>query len=122
MRMETTHTYSKTSHTSLNESARLKCEVALELKDRGLYERAFETLRPFCGRFGERPITEGLHPGTAADLLLVAGILTRWIGGKNQIAKSSDVACDLISECVAYWETEKDSWKVAEARAELGWC
>lgn len=115
-------TLANSSKPTLNESARLKCEAALELKDRGLYEKAFETMRPFCNRVGERPSVSGLHPAIAAELLLVAGILTRWIGGKNQIKDFSEVARDLISESLAYWESERDLWKVAEARAELGWC
>jgi len=105
-----------------NESARLRCEAALELKDRGEYDRARDVMRPFWQTFGERPNTAGLHGSIAAELLLVVGILTRWIGSKNQVKESSQIASDLISESIAYWESQTDAWKVAAARAELAMC
>lgn len=105
-----------------NESARLRCEAALELKDRGEYDRARSVMRPFWPTFGERPDTKGLHPGMAAELLLHVGILTRWIGSKNQVKESSQIASDLISESISYWESQTDAWKVAAARSELAYC
>lgn len=120
--MRTTLAKLDSSHLTLNESARLRCEAALELKDRGEYDKAREVMRPFWKTFGERPNTEGLHPGMAAELLLHVGILTRWIGSKNQIKESSQIASDLISESITYWEAEKDVKKVAAAQAELAYC
>lgn len=79
-------------------------------------------MRPFWKTFGERPSTAGLSPAMAAEVLLHVGILTRWIGSKNQIKESSQVASDLISESITYWENEKDIKKVAAARAELAYC
>lgn len=105
-----------------NESARLRCEAAIEFKDRGEYDRARDVMRPFWQTFGERPDTQGLHPEIAAELLLHVGILTRWIGSKNQVKDSSQVASDLISESITYWESQTDAWKVAVARAELAMC
>jgi tetratricopeptide (TPR) repeat protein len=105
-----------------NESARLRCEAAIEFKDRGEYDLARDVLRPFWKTFGERPDTRGLHPEIAAELLLHVGILTRWIGSKNQIKESSQIASDLISESITYWESQTDTWKVAAARAELAMC
>jgi len=105
-----------------NESARLRCEAALQLKDRGEYDRAREIMRPFWQTFGERPDTKGLLPEIAAELLLHVGILTRWIGSKNQVKESSQIASDLISESITYWESQSDAWKVAAARAELAMC
>ena len=105
-----------------NESARLRCEAALELKDRGEYDRARDVMRPFWPTFGERPNTEGLHPERAAELLLHVGILTRWIGSKNQVKESSQVASDLISESITYWEAQRDVKQVAAARSELAYC
>lgn len=105
-----------------NESARLRCEAALLLKDRGEYDRAREVMRPFWKTFGERPDTAGLHGSIAAQLLLVVGILTRWIGSKNQIKESAQIASDLISESITYWESQTDTWEVAAARSELAMC
>lgn len=105
-----------------NESARLRCEAALLLKDRGEYDRARDVMRPFWKTFGERPDTAGLHGSIAAQLLLVVGILTRWIGSKNQIKESAQIASDLISESITYWESQGDTWQVAAARSELAMC
>lgn len=110
------------SRLTLNESARLRCEAALELKDKGDYDGAREVMRPFWHHFGERPNTAGLHDSIAAELLLVVGTLTRWIGSKNQVNESSQIASDLITESIAYFESQSDAWKVATARVELAMC
>lgn len=110
------------SRLTLNESARLRCEAALELKDKGDYDGAREVMRPFWQHFGERPNTAGLHDSIAAELLLVVGTLTRWIGSKNQVKESSQIASDLITESIAYFESQSDAWKVAVARVELAMC
>lgn len=120
--MTTTLATLDSSHVTLNESARLKCEAARQLKDRGLYEKACDVMRPFWNHFHERPNTDGLHPAEAAELLFVVGILRRWIGGKHQIKNFSDAARDLISESLTFWESEKDLWKAGAAQSELGWC
>lgn len=110
------------SHLTPNESVWLRCQAALELKDRGEYDRAQEVMRPFWKRFGERPNTEGLDPLMAAELLQTVGILTRWIGTKNQISTAQDVAKDLISESIRLFETLGDPLRVPAARSELGFC
>jgi tetratricopeptide (TPR) repeat protein len=112
----------ESSHLTLNESAWLRCQAALELKDKGDYEGAREVMWPFWKRFGERPQTEGLQPSVAAEVLLHVGILTRWIGSKNQISDAQDVAKDLISESIRMFELLGDSPRVASARAELAIC
>ncbi len=120
--MRTTLEKLESSHLTLNESAWLRCQAALELKDRGDYEGAREVMRPFWKRFGERPQIEGLEPSVAAEVLLHVGILTRWIGSKNQISKAQDTAKDLISESITLFESLGDSVRVAAARAELAIC
>ena len=50
------------------------------------------------------------------------GILTRWIGSQNQIQESQDIARDLISESITFYESAGDIKKVAAARAELAYC
>jgi len=109
-------------HLSANESALIRCQAAVELKDRGDYDGAREVMRPFWKEFDERPQTEGLSPAVTAEVLLHAGILTRWIGGKNQISKAQDAAKDLISESITLFESLGDSFRIAAARAELGFC
>ena len=78
--MRTTLDKLESSRLTLNESAWLRCQAALELKDRGDYEAAREVVRPFWKSFGERPQTEGLDRPMVAEVLLHVGILTRWIG------------------------------------------
>lgn len=110
------------SGVTLNESARQMCEAAIAFKDRGEYVKAENVLRPFWPRFGERPNIAGLYPVTAAEMLLTVGILTRWIGSKNHIKESSQIASDLITESITFWEAERDVKKVAAARSELAYC
>lgn len=105
-----------------NDRALLMCRTALELKDRGDYEGAQEIMRPLWNRVGERPETTGLHPSVVAEILLCAGILTRWISGKNELVEVGETARDLISESITYYESAGDLTKVAAARAELAYC
>src|SRR5215213_853729 len=112
----------ESSHLTLNESAWLRCQAALKYKDRGDYEGAREIMRPFWKKFGERPDLEGLDPSMRAEMLLHVGILTRWIGSKNQISDAQDTAKDLINESIRLFESSGDSLRVAAARTELGLC
>ncbi|HVQ35966.1 MAG TPA: helix-turn-helix domain-containing protein, partial [Pyrinomonadaceae bacterium] len=112
-----------TLHLTANEEALLRCQTALELKDRGCYEGAGEAMGPLWTHVGERPKTEGLYPSVAAEVLLCVGILTRWIGSKDQLLKESqDMARDLISESITFYESAGDVKKIAAARAELAYC
>jgi tetratricopeptide (TPR) repeat protein len=94
----------------------------LELKDRGDYWGAQEVMLPLWTRIGERPEIKGLHPSVAAELLLCAGILTGWIGSKNGIEEAQEVAKNLISESINFYQSIGDVKKVAAARAELAYC
>jgi tetratricopeptide (TPR) repeat protein len=120
--MRTTLAKLDTSHLTLNESAWLRCQAAIELKDRGDYDGAREVMRPFWKKFGDHPELEGLNLPMAGEVLLHVGILTRWIGSKNQISDAQDVAKDLISESITLFESLGDTLRVAAARAELGFC
>lgn len=112
----------KTSNTSANEEALLRCQMALELKDRGDFVGARQAMGPIWQRVGERPITEGLHAAVAAEVQLSVGMLTGWIGSKEGIEEAQEVAKNLISESVSYYESAGDIKKVAAARAELAYC
>lgn len=109
-------------HITANEEALLRCQTALELKDKGRYEGAGEAMGSLWRRVGERPNITGLYPSVAAEVLLCAGILTRWIGSKNQIKESQFLARDLISESISFYESVGDVKKIAAARAELAYC
>lgn len=97
----------------------LQCERALELKDRGDYDGSREVLRPFWKEFGKRPDTEGLNETMTAELLLCVGILTGWIGSRNEIKEADGWAKDLLSESIGLYETLGDFKKVAQGQTEL---
>lgn len=112
----------ESSHLSRNEEVFLRCQRALELKDAGNYFGAQEAMRPLWKGVGERPETKGLHPPVAAELLLCAGVLTCWIGSKNQNKEAQQTAKNLISESINFYESIKDIKKIAAARVELAYC
>ena len=64
--MTTTLAKLDSSRLTLNESAWLRCQAAVEFKDRGDYDGAREVMRPFWIKFGERPELEGLNPAVEA--------------------------------------------------------
>ena len=112
-----------TSHLTANQAADLRCRTALELKDRSEYDAAREAMFPIWnGTIGSRPDTKGLHDTIVPEVLLTTGILTGWLGSRSEIKKADDYARDLITESMRLYEALGDSKKVAEARAEIGYC
>jgi tetratricopeptide (TPR) repeat protein len=112
-----------TSHLTPNQAADLRCRTVLELKDRSEYDAAREAMFPLWnGIIGSRPDTSGLHETIVADVLLTTGILTGWLGSRSEIKEADDYARDLITESMRLYEALGDSKKVAEARAEIGYC
>jgi tetratricopeptide (TPR) repeat protein len=105
-----------------NQAALEGCEKALRLKDRGDYEGAQAAVRRFWKGFGERPDTSGLQPPVAAEVLLCVGILTGWIGSRNENGEADGTARDLITESIVYFESAGDVKKVAAAQSELAYC
>lgn len=112
----------ESAHLTANEVALLRCETALEFKDKGDYEGAQEVMRPLWKRVGERPEIQNLFPSVSAEVLLCAGILTGWIGSRNQVNRSQELAKDLISEGITYFELAGDVKRIAAARAEIAYC
>ncbi len=112
-----------TSHLTANQEADLRCRTALELKDRSEYDAAREAMFPLWnGIIGSRPNTKGLHDIIVPEVLLTTGILTGWLGSRSEIKEADNYARDLITESISLYEALGDSKKVAEARAELGYC
>jgi len=121
--MRTTSPKLDISHLTPNERAELRSQTSLELKDRNEYDAAREAMFPLWnGIIGSRPNTKGLSDAVAAQVLLTTGILTGWLGSRNEIKKADDYARDLITESITLYEALGDSRKVAEARTELAWC
>jgi tetratricopeptide (TPR) repeat protein len=110
------------SQMTANERALFKCEKALDLKDKADYAGALEAMRPLWNGVGEYPDLEGLHPTVAAEVLLCTGILTGWIGSKDEIKASNEWARDLLTESITYYESFQDAIRIAAVRAELGYC
>ncbi len=120
--MRTTSPKLNTAHFTANAEATLRCQTALELRDRSEYDAAREVMAPLWSGIGSRPKTEGLHSTVIPEVLLTAGILTGWLGSRNEIKEADDYARDLITESITLYETLGDSKKVAEARAEIAVC
>lgn len=110
------------THLTPNARALSICQQALELKDRGDYSGAQEVMRPLWRRVAERPNLEGLHPSVAAEVLFCTGVLTGWLGSKDEILEANDWARDLLTESITYFESVRDVIRVAAIRTELGYC
>ena len=111
-----------TARLTANDEALLRCKTALEQKDRGDYAGAQESLRPFWKRVGEGPKTAGLDPCVAAEVSLCVGILTSWIGSKNQIRDAQELAKNLITQSLTYFESCRDKTKIGVAQSEIAYC
>lgn len=110
------------SNLTANEEAIQKCRSALEKRDKNDYEGARDVMRPLWRRIGERPEVKDLHPTVSAEVLLCVGILTSWIGSKEGIEDAQEVAKNLISESINFYQSMGDVQKVAAARAEIAYC
>lgn len=120
--MRTTSPKLDTAHLTASDEASLRCQTALELRDRSEYDAAREVMAPLWSGIGHRPKTEGLHSTVVPEVLLCAGILTGWLGSRNEIKEADDYARDLITESITLYEALGDIRKVAEARTELAYC
>jgi len=105
-----------------NAEALSRCEIALKLKEQANYKGALEIMRPLWRGVGERPDTERLVSSVAAEVLLCTGILTGWIGSLKRIKEAQEIARNLIPESISYFESQRDTKKVAEARTEIAYC
>ena len=111
-----------TSNLSANNEALFKCKTALEQKDRGDYEGAQRTMRPYWSCMGETPDTSGLERSVSAEVSLCIGILTGWIGSKNQVSEAQEIAKNLITQSMIYFDSSRDVTKVAVAQTEIAYC
>jgi tetratricopeptide (TPR) repeat protein len=110
------------SHLSTNGRAVFRCQKALEFKDRGEYDAAHEIMRPLWSGVGERPNTTGLEPLVVAEVLFCVGVLTGWIGSRDEIKEADDTARDLLTESIRLYGSFGDLKKVAEVQSELALC
>jgi tetratricopeptide (TPR) repeat protein len=101
--------------------AELRCQLSRELEDKGDYEAARQIMGELWRRIGERPHVEELEQSAAGEVLLRAGVLTGWIGSKDQI-KAQEIAKNLITESITVFQSLNYGKKVAEAQIELAYC
>ncbi len=111
-----------TSHLSRDEEALSRCEIALQQRDNENPQGALEIMRPWWRGVGTRPDTQGLQAETAANVFLCAGILTGWIGARNQIRDAQESARNLITESITYYESNNLAREAAEAWSEIAYC
>jgi CheY-like chemotaxis protein len=107
---------------SLDERARLQCEIAAEFEHRGQYEAAREALGELWNGVGERPTVEGLSDLTIAEVLLRIGSLSGYLGSAGQIKDAQEKAKDLISESIDRFKALGETTKVSTAQCELAFC
>ncbi|HET6978544.1 MAG TPA: tetratricopeptide repeat protein [Pyrinomonadaceae bacterium] len=107
---------------SVGGRAELCCELAKDFEDKGEYDKAREVLSDLWPRMDQRPRLTGLEQSTSAEVLLRAGVLTGWIGCRNQIADAHERSKNLISESLTTFESLKYRKKIAEAQTELALC
>jgi tetratricopeptide (TPR) repeat protein len=111
----------ETTTLSQEQRAELRCQLAKGYEDTGDYEAARQVMSELWQHLGERPKVEGLAQSTAAEVLLRVGVLTGWIGSKQQIPDAQETAKDFISESISTFESFS-YMKVAEAQTELALC
>lgn len=80
---------------SVSDRAERCCELAQDFENKGEYEEARKILGDYWRRIGEHPKLTGLERTTSAEVLLRAGVLTGFIGSKNQIPEAQEKAKDL---------------------------
>jgi tetratricopeptide (TPR) repeat protein len=102
-----------------DERALLRCRVAADLIHAWQYEKAREALGELWQGVGERPNVEGLADRTTAEVFLLAGVLSGWLG---KVKGAQEAAKDLISESAALFEKLGESDRAANARADLALC
>ena len=105
-----------------NERAQELLASARELLEAQNFEEARRVLGEFWQDVGDRPNLVGLDAKTRAEMLLLVGTLSGWLGSVRQAPGAQETAKDLISESSAVFEELGVIEKVAEARVELGIC
>lgn len=96
------------------------CKRASELIDAGQFEEAKEELGELWPGLGNQP-TFKFNPRLNAELLLLCGTLTGWLGSAKQI-DVQEKAKNLITEALEIFQWIKNHAKVAECQYELGMC
>ena len=113
---------SEASTATGDERALVLCARAKELQDTQNFEDARLVLSEFWQGVGDRPKLDGLAANVQAEMLLLVGTLSGWLGSARQTPGAQEIAKDLLSESSTKFEQLGMTEKVAEARVELGIC
>jgi tetratricopeptide (TPR) repeat protein len=112
----------RVSDSTFDQEVLIRCNEAKCLELAGNYDEASAALGNLWRGPGERPETTGMDRPAAGELLLCVGVLTGCIGSTRQIPNAQEKAKDLISECLAIFESLGERVKIAEAQTELAYC
>ena len=96
------------------------CALVSDLIYAGQFEEAKKELGKLWPGLGNQP-TFNFNPRLNAELLLLCGTLTGWLGSAKQI-NVQEKAKDLITEALEIFQWIKNQTKVAECQYELGMC
>ena len=107
---------------SHNERVRLRCQLAREFERTGNLDAACGAMDDLWLGLGRRPNLEMFDDATAAEVLLLLGVLTGWVGNVRVIKGSQESARSLLNESVAIFESLGNVKKVAEAQTEMVLC
>jgi tetratricopeptide (TPR) repeat protein len=105
-----------------NERARMLWARAKELQEAQKFEDARLVLGEFWQDVGDHPKLDGLDAIMRAEMLLLIGTVSGWLGTARQTPGAQEIAKDLISESSTIFEELGLTEKVAETRVELGIC
>lgn len=106
----------------VNTRAELCCEIVRDFENKGEYEEAQKVLSGYWRDIDERPEVGNLEPRVAAEVFLRAGVLTGFIGSKQQLAEAQERAKDLIFESLSIFQSLSQEEKITEAQTELALC
>src|SRR6476620_7104999 len=108
--------------TTSNQRAHILWARARELQDTQRFEDARLVLGELWQDIGDRPKLDGRDANMRAEMLLLVGTLSGWLGSARQSPGAQETAKDLISESSAMCEEVGLVEKLAESRVELGIC
>ncbi|HEX8136933.1 MAG TPA: tetratricopeptide repeat protein [Pyrinomonadaceae bacterium] len=97
-----------------------RCVQASELIHAGRYEEARNELGELWTGIGKRPQLD-LAPLLKAEVLLLCGTLSGWLGSAKQL-DVQEKAKDLLFEALRIFQSSHLRIKVSEAQYELGMC
>ncbi|MCU1268634.1 MAG: hypothetical protein JWM21_4952, partial [Acidobacteria bacterium] len=110
------------SSLTVEERVLLSCRIARDLEESGNYEAAREAMGDLWHGVSEPPCLEGLSQQSQAEVLMVTGSLTGWIGSVRQVQGAQEGAKNLLSKAISLFEVLKQTERAAEARSDLAYC